>query len=191
MSKVGAADINLVALANLPVKTPDGAEFPVGRVWKNQTAILVFLRHFACISCRGHAAQVWAEREKYEKGGSKIIFIGNGSPQFIEKFKEDLGMKSAVVLTDPTLETFRAAGFRKGFSYFVQAKTIINAFKLFKDGHRQVTYTKEAGTYWQLGGILVISQGGKVLYHHVSEFFGDFPDEPHSAIMNSDEAEKT
>ncbi len=177
----------MVKLASSNVKLPDGTEFQLGRVWKNQTAILIFLRHFACIACRSHAKQVWDNREAYEKGGGKIVFIGNGQPQFIEKFKEDLGLKDALVVTDPTLEIFRSAGFNKGFSYILQAKTIVNAFKLYREGHRQSTYTKEAGTHWQLGGILAVSTRGEILYHYISEYFGDFPEETYLEILKSEE----
>lgn len=177
----------MVKLASSNVKLPDGNEFQLGRLWKNQTAILIFLRHFACLACRAHAAQVWSNRAAYERGGGKIIFVGNGQAHFIDKFKEDLGLKEAVVVTDPTLEVFRAAGFNKGFSYILQVKTIVNAFKLMKDGHRQTTYTKDAGTHWQLGGILAVSTRGEVLYHYISEYFGDFPEEPYLEIIKADE----
>ena len=183
--------VDVPRLANLKVFTADGAALTLGRVWKNQVAILIFLRHFACLACRAHAAQVWADRDKYEKGGGKLVFIGNGSAKFIDIFKTDLGIGSALVLTDPSLEAFRAAGFRHGFSYILNARSVTTALKLFKDGHRQVTYTKEAGVHQQLGGVLAMGTDGAVLYHYISEFFGDFPEEPYLEVIQADESRKS
>lgn len=187
MKNANHSTVNMAKLASSSVQISDGSEFLLGRVWKNQTAILVFLRHFACIGCRAHAKQVWDNRAAYEKGGGKIVFVGNGESHFISKFREDLDLKEALIVTDPSLEVFRAAGFNRGFSYILQTKTIVNAFKLFKDGHRQTTYTKEAGTHWQLGGILAVSTKGSILYHYVSEYLGDFPEEPYIEIIKADE----
>lgn len=189
MAKVFLPTVDMARLANLNVFTSDGAKFALGRVWKNQTAIIIFLRHFACLACRAHASQVWAEREKYEKSG-KVIFIGNGAPQFIENFKVDLKLDGALVLTDPTLETFRAAGFHYGFSYILRAKSVVTAVQLFRDGHRQTSYTKEAGVHQQLGGVLAVSPNGKALYHYISEYFGDLPDEPYLEVIQADESNK-
>ncbi len=60
-----------------------------------------FLRHFGCASCKMHATQIWNEKEKYQSSGAKIIFIGNGQPNFIKNFKNELDIQSADVLTDP------------------------------------------------------------------------------------------
>jgi peroxiredoxin len=185
MSK--SSSIDIVRLANTPVLTARGEKLRLGQIWQKQTVILVFLRHFACIGCRAHAVQVWNDREKYESSGGKIIFVGNGQPHFIEKFQEDLGITGAVILTDPSLESFRAAGFRRGFFAVVQPKSVLNAAKLAVEGHRQTAYSKEVGTHWQLGGVLVVNTHGKVLYQFLSESLGDFPQEPHFEQIISDE----
>ena len=182
---------DILKLANLKVFTADGAQLVLGRVWKNQTVILIFLRHFACLACRAHASSVWAAREQYEKGGAKVVFIGNGAPEFIKTFKEDLKLEGSLVLTDPSLESFRAAGFRHGFQYIVHPKSIVAAVKLLKEGHRQTSHTKEAGVHQQMGGVLAVSKTGQVLYQYISEFFGDFPEEPYVDIIRADESKET
>jgi peroxiredoxin len=188
MSDSFTINVNVVKLANLNVLTPEGNTFVLGRVWKHQTAILVFLRHFACMACRAHAQQVWDKREEYEKSGGKIIFIGNGAPSYIDKFKKDLNLGDALVLTDPTLEVFNSAGFRRGFFYLVRLKTIITGAKLAIAGYQQKKYTKEAGIHSQLGGVMVINQRGEAIYHYISEYFGDFPEEAHIDIIQKDES---
>jgi len=88
-----------------------------------------------------------------------------------------LALKGALIVTDPTHSVFKAAGFREGFFYVVQPASIVNAVQLARQGHRQVSHTPDAGKHWQLGGVLVVSKGGKALYRYISESLGDFPEE--------------
>src|SRR4051812_43702251 len=103
--------IDISELTQCIVTDSKGRRFPISALWNKQSIIFIFLRHFACIACRAHATQVWRSRDMYEKTGSKIVFVGNGSSDFIEKFQEDLGLQNAVIVTDPTLKVFDAAGF--------------------------------------------------------------------------------
>jgi peroxiredoxin len=173
----GTSPANILQLAEAPVLDENGVAVKLGRLWQAQTTIFVFLRHFGCIACRGHAVDVWANRDKYQAHGAKIIFIGNGNPQFIKMFKEDLNLEGAAVYTDPTLASFRAAGFKRGFLAALGPQAIANALKLYAQGHRQVAVGKASGDLWQLGGIVVVKPGGHVAYHYISEALGDFP--PH------------
>jgi hypothetical protein len=135
------------------------------------------LRHFGCISCRSLAVDIWKNKEKYEKDGARIIFIGNGKANFINGFKEQLGLGEVPIFTDPTLQSFRAAGFKRGFLAALGPKAIVNVYKMYGEGHRQGPTNKESGDLWQLGGVLVIKPDGRVGYHYISEVTGDYPPE--------------
>jgi peroxiredoxin len=180
--------VDIVVFANSYVLDSQNRKFKLGQLWQNQTVIFIFLRHFACIACRAHAAEVWKERAKYEKTGARLVFIGNGSPAYIDAFKADLRMDSAVILTDPSLDSFRAAGFRHGFFEVVQLKSMLNAIKLGSEGHKQTSAIAE-GSNWQLGGVLAISREGKVLYQFVSQALGDHPDEADLEVLLGAEEE--
>ncbi len=164
-------------LGNCKALDEKGDAVELKTLWSAGSAILVFLRHFACVACRAHATQVWSDREKYEKGGARIHFIGNGTPSYILRFKEDLGIMDASILTDPSLESFRAAGFRKGFLASHGPRSMVNGAKLLAQGHQQKLPGGGAGSVWQLGGIIVVKPDGKVAYQYVSEALGDFPPE--------------
>lgn len=178
-----------VKLANAEVQTPDGNKLKLGQLWQKRPVILIYLRHFACIACRAHAKEVWERKALYEKKGN-IVFIGNGSPDYIEEFKKSMGMENAMVLTDPSLESFRAAGFHKGFFYVLQIPSLVNIVKMTRKGHKQVSYSKKAGTHWQLGGVLAVNTEGEVTYQYISESMGDFPEEPNFDTIIADEKDK-
>ena len=169
------------------VFTTDAKGIQLFQLWQSQPAIFIFLRHFACIACRAHAAQVWESRARYEGSGGKIVFIGNGQPSFIEKFREDLGLTGALILTDPKRNAFRLVGFRDGFFYVVRPQSAMNAFQLAREGHRQTAYSSAGGTHWQLGGILVVSTAGEATYRYISESVGDFPEEKSLRFIQKNE----
>jgi hypothetical protein len=187
MVELNAPGVDIEQLAVTRIFAGPGQPLLVGQLWQKQTAILVFLRHFACIGCRAHAAQVWADRARYQSSGARIIFIGNGQPNWIESFRQDLGIDQGVVLTDPSLRSFAAAGLRTGFFNLVSPQSAINMIKLVKEGYRQTPYSNDAGSHWQMGGILAVNKHGKGLFHYASKSVGDFPDEPYLRVIFQDE----
>lgn len=148
----------------------------LGLLWRKRPVIFVFLRHFACITCRAHAQEVWLNREKWEATGAHLVFVGNGAPEFIGIFKAELDLNKALILTDPSLASFRAAGFKYGFMALAQLETILNAVKLASKGHTQTSYAAQ-GSVWQLGGVLAVNTRGEVVYQYISESYGDLPPE--------------
>jgi peroxiredoxin len=174
----GKASVKIIEFSKCEIFDEDGNKIKIVELWQKQTVIFIFLRHFGCVSCRAHAVQIWRDRENYQRGGAKIIFIGNGSPQFIKIFKEDLNIKDAPVFTDPSLASFRAVGFRRGFLAALGPKSLLNGRKLFKEGHKQgESFNRETGDLWQLGGVVAINPDGRVGYHYISLATGDFPPE--------------
>ena len=169
---VAKSPVNIVTFANAMIFDEQGTELKLGTLWRERTIIFVFLRHFGCVSCRGHALDVWRQRESYEKTGAKIVFIGNGNPHFIEHFKNDLGMEGAPIYTDPSLISFYAAGFKRGFLVALGPHAIVNGIKMLIKGARQGA---TAGDLWQLGGVIAVKPDGRVAYHYISEVMGDFP----------------
>ncbi len=171
-------NVDLISLSLCVLIDENGDKVNMYDLWKNQIAIFVYLRHFGCIFCRQHAKEIWENREKYQKNGAKIFFIGNGASYLIKYFKEDLGIQDAKIFTDPSLESFKASGFKRGFLAALGPRAAVNAVKAVIDGHSQGgMYKKEQGDLWQLGGILVVKPEGKVGYHFISTAAGDYSPE--------------
>lgn len=168
---------SLLTFANCEILNEDGESVKVASIWKNRTTVFIFLRHFGCVSCRAHAVQVWADRAKYEASGAQIVFVGNGAHHFIKTFKEDLNIQDATVYTDPTLVSFQAMGFKRGFLVALGPRSIASGLGMFKKGHKQGAYSKSSGDLWQMGGLIVVKPNGTVAYHYISTALGDYPPE--------------
>jgi NAD(P)-dependent dehydrogenase (short-subunit alcohol dehydrogenase family) len=105
--------------------------------------------------------------------GASLVLIGNGSPDFARAFREDLALDEEVVLlVDPALRSYRAAGMRRGYAEVLSPRLATNVWRTMRRGYRQGAVQ---GDPFQLGGILVIQPGGNVVYRHVSQVAGDHP----------------
>jgi peroxiredoxin len=170
------SQIDILTLNRLLVLNENGQEILISSFWKSNPVVIIFLRHFGCIACRAQVDKVWKNKEALQKTGNKIIFVGNGTAEMINGFKEELNIMDAPIFTDPTMEIFDACGLNRGLKYLLNAKAILQAGKLYKEGYTQGTQKKENGAHTQMGGIMAIKPPGQVTYHFASEYLGDFDD---------------
>lgn len=113
--------------------------------------------------------QLHRETESIRGAGASLYVIGNGSPSFIEGFRETTKYDGPIY-TDPSLAVFQAAQLKRGVMKTLNPLSLGKTVGAFMRGHRQGT-TK--GDPWQQGGTLVIEPGGRVVWHHASERPGD------------------
>jgi hypothetical protein len=114
---------------------------------------------------RGIADEI---REK----GAELIAVGNGTAKQAKRFHEDQKM-TFPLLTDPSLRTYRAAGFLKGLRTVANAKSAKHGVRAVLQGFVQ---GRTQGTADQQGGALVIAKNGTEIYRYVSQEAGDHPD---------------
>jgi hypothetical protein len=103
---------------------------------------------------------------------AELYVIGNGRASQAKAFHEEQEMTSPL-LTDPSLRTYRAAGFKSGIATVANVRSARRAAAALLQGFVQ---TRTQGTANQQGGALVIAPGGKELYRYVSREAGDHPD---------------
>jgi peroxiredoxin len=157
------------ALVAASVQGTDGEPVRLADAWRDHPAVVVWLRHFGCVFCREHVAEVRAARPDIEALHGGIVFVGNGTPRAAAWFQTRFAPDSTVV-TDPDLVTYRAIGARSGLMSTLGPKAWGAGLRAFGTGARQTT-TK--GHPFQQGGVLVIAPANKVLYRHVSATAGD------------------
>jgi hypothetical protein len=98
-----------------------------------------------------------------------VVVIGNGSPSFIDGFRETTGWRGPV-LTDPSLATYKAAGLKRGVLRTLDPRGALRGLRTLSKGIMQ---GRTQGDQWQQGGVLVIAPGGEVLLAHASDAPGD------------------
>ena len=149
----------------------DGTQRPLSDLWRDGPVVLVYLRHFACIACTEHVAELAPHLSDLDAMGINVVFVGNGAPNFIEGFVERNGLSPAVeVVTDPSLEVFRIAGMERSRRSTYGPRAVVNAGRAVLRGFRQ---TAIEGDALQQGGVIVIAKGGEVAYVHRDRALGD------------------
>jgi hypothetical protein len=107
--------------------------------------------------------------DEIHAAGAEVHVIGNGSPTFIDGFRETSGW-TGPIYTDPSLEVYKAAGLQRGVFKVLHPKAALAALGALRGGFRQ---GRTQGDTLQQGGVLVVAPSGEVLLSHVSEFAGD------------------
>ena len=113
--------------------------------------------------------QLHREIESIRQAGAELFLIGNGSPSFIEGFRETTHY-DGVIYTDPSLAVYKAAELKRGVMKTLDPRALGNTFRSLAAGHRQ---GMPQGDTWQQGGVLVIATDGRVVWHHASDRPGD------------------
>ena len=108
-------------------------------------------------------------RERDLLDGADVIVVGNGSPSFIDGFRETTGF-TGPIYTDPSLEVFQAAQLKRGIGTLLNLGAAMRTVGALRRGFRQ---GRTQGDATQQGGVLVIATDSRVLWHHVSNGPGD------------------
>jgi AhpC/TSA antioxidant enzyme len=119
--------------------------------------------------CREHVVQLHHRIDDLKATGAEIVVIGNGSPSFIDGFREETGWRGPIYV-DPSLEVYKAAGLKRGVLRTFSPAAALRSIGTLSRGVRQ---GRTQGDPWQQGGVLVISRSGDVLWSHASAGPGD------------------
>lgn len=159
-------------LAPIQVQTPQGASVTLGGLWEKQAVVIVFLRHFGCLFCRGQVAHMKPHLPAIRAAGAEMVVIGSGTPFYAQGFIEDFH-PDCPVFVDPKLEAYAAAGMRRGIGTVMNPQAALQAVKFLAQGHLQGS---TQGDPWQEGGVLIVTPPGKLAYSYISQYAGDHPE---------------
>ena len=115
--------------------------------------------------------QLHRASSRLEDAGGRLVIIGNGTPSFIEGFREKSGFQGPVY-TDPSRRTYEALRLRRDIGSSLNLRSARRAFQAYRKGFRQ---SRTEGDAWQQGGVFVISGQGNIVFRYASEYAGDHP----------------
>jgi hypothetical protein len=121
--------------------------------------------------CKQQVAQLRGVLDDIRARGAELIVIGNGPVHFANAFKSELAFDGPLY-TDPSLATYQAAELHRGLLATLSVRSVPKAIGALFGGHLQ---TRTRGDAFQLGGVVVISKEGELLYRQASEYAGDHP----------------
>ena len=106
--------------------------------------------------------------------GIRTVLIGNGPPASIEDFIERflLVAKPVTVVTDPQLESFRAAGLVRSWWATIGPRALWDFARETGRGHLN---RRVDGDARQQGGTLLVDNKGQLVWYHRNESMGGYP----------------
>lgn len=163
-------------LAPLTLPDADGQKVRLGSLWERQPAVLVFLRHYGCIFCREHVAQLREREQEFRVQGANLAAVGMGDAVYACRFREQTGIDFPLLIDEHRL-AYRAARLRSAnLLHLVWTENKKARDRARAAGHHQ----HELGQHpFQLGGSFVFGPGNVDRFAHESQTFGDntTPDE--------------
>lgn len=160
------------ALGGAEVIDSKGASHRLASRWSGGDALLVFVRHFACVGCAEHLAALRPRLSEITRLGVSAAIIGSGSADQLAAFieREDLAALDLACFTDPTRTAYRAAGFQRSvwgtFGPIAIGQLVRGYTRGFTNGRPQ-------GDLHQQGGTLYVRQDGTLAFYHRAHHLGD------------------
>jgi peroxiredoxin len=160
------------SLANARVKRRDGEELRLGDTWKEQDALLVFVRHFACAGCSAHVEELVPRLDEIDALGVRTVLIGCGSVDQMMGFMERhrLFDERVVLVTDPSRKAYVAAGMVRSLWGTLGPVAIVKMIGAMTRGHAN---GRTEGDLYQMGGTLLVRKGGTLAFYHHAETLGE------------------
>jgi peroxiredoxin len=157
-------------LADITLPDSAGQQLRLGSLWADRPAVIVFLRHYGCIFCREHIAQLRDHEQSFRNKGASLAAIGLGDMRYAQIFRADSGITFPLLIDEKRL-AYRATGLRNGsLLHLLRQDNTLARKRARAAGHRQRGLGKNP---FQLGGSFVFGPGNIDLYTHVSRTFGD------------------
>jgi hypothetical protein len=128
--------------------------------------------------------QLHREIERIHAAGAELVVVGSGTPNFIAGFRENTGF-DGMILSDPQLSAYRAAGLRRGTWRNFNPLSAAYAVRALARGHMQ---GRTQGDASQQGGVLVILPPDRIVFEHMSKVAGD--NAPPADILRALEASR-
>jgi peroxiredoxin len=167
-------------LGDLVVQDHRGAQVRLGDLWREQPAVIAFLRHFGCVFCRAQAVQLHHARERFAASGAQLVLVGQGTPDDAKRFRRAQSV-DVNVYSDPSRRSYEAAGAKLAtFSELVNPRTVARGLKhtvtsRLRQGSIAVHQGRIVDNPAQLGGVLVVAPDGSIRYAHLSQDASDMP----------------
>lgn len=171
-------EVDLGTLGARAVLDLRGRSRVLGTLWRFEPAVIIWLRHFACIFCKQQASDIRREKAAIEALGARLAFIGSGSTRQARGFADEY-VPDCAVFTDPSAYTYRTLGARDSMVGTVTG-LVINGPRAMRRGHFQTRIQRRT---FQSGGVLVALPENRVAYLYLSRIAGDHP--PNAQVLGA------
>ncbi|RJP48936.1 MAG: AhpC/TSA family protein [Anaerolineaceae bacterium] len=161
---------------DIPVLDADGKVMQLSALWKKQTLVLAFTRHFGCPQCKEMMDELHHVRPELEVRGLTLAIVTQGTPEQVKRFCADRA-PGATCLADPDRKAYTAYGLGRGSAF----QTLIspNIWKSNKRLKETKGFSPEPAPAGQdtfiMSGTFIIGTDGRVRLPYYYEDIADHP----------------
>ena len=118
--------------------------------------------------------QLHRDREKFDAAGASLVVVGQGTPKHAAHFRDQFDLDGLEVLVDPDREAYQLAGTKVAtVSELLGPRSMVTGIK--RSVSERMVQGPTQGHPAQLGGVLVVAEGGAVAWSHIADNAGDNP----------------
>lgn len=111
-------------------------------------------------------------REKFSDAGFNVVFVGLGTPEQAEQFREEFSL-SFPIICDPQKELYRMYDLgRSTVANMASASLLLKGLRAMSQGYRPAI---PRGDVLQLPGVFLIDTEGNIRYSYFSKDASDHP----------------
>jgi len=161
---------------DIPVLDTEGKPIQLSSLWKKQTLVLAFTRHFGCPQCKEMMDELHSARPELETRGLTLAIVTQGTPESAKAFCADRA-PGATCLADPERRAYAAYGLGRGTAYqTLISPSIWKSNKRLKETKGWKPETPPAGQdAFVMSGTFIIGTDGRVRLPYYYEDIADHP----------------
>ncbi len=163
--------MDLQALSDTKLQDANGETRRLGEYWEDKPVVLVFLRHFGCLLCREHAAELRSHYDEIQALGGDVVAVGTGDLRYAADFIQQEDIPFPVLVDDDAAAAHAASVPRVNpVRLLFDPRSLRGAWQAHRAGYK---VRKPGRRTNQLGATFVVGQGERVRYAHVDEHTAD------------------
>ena len=161
---------------DIPVLDAEGKPVQLSALWKKQTLVLAFTRHFGCPQCKEMMDELHTARPELEARGLTLAIVTQGTPELAKAFCAERA-PGATCLADPERRAYAAYGLGRGTTYqTLISPNIWKSNKRLKKTKGWKPETPPAGQdAFVMSGTFIIGTDGRVRLPYYYEDIADHP----------------
>jgi peroxiredoxin len=142
---------------------PDGREVLLSAMWRDEPAVIVFLRYFGCPFCQAQVVTLRRDEALFREAGARVALVGHGHPADALAFVQAKRLPFPLLL-DRDRGAYRVYGLTQGkVMQVLSPKAALPWLKAELSSETRQGGLK-GGSFLQMPGTFVIDTGGVVRF---------------------------
>jgi peroxiredoxin len=166
---------------DLEVQDVNGTSLQLSSLWRTQTLILAFTRHFGCPQCKEMVDQLVVASPDIAAKNLALAIITQGTPEQAKAFCEERA-PGVLCLADPERKSYRAYGLERAslLQTFLSLNVWRSNRRLKRTRGWNVEMPPKGQDAMQMAGTFVIAPDGRI---RLPYYYDDIADHPPADLL--------